>query len=230
MAVNEASLNKDFDFRFLNLTTHAFDRYNERVKQANKGEVLKSFKTMLKQAKYIGEVTCEEKQQKTHMFVTQGNMAVYVSLDLKYVVTIMEVKQKVYLVYDEDAKDKKDKDVVPVVMQLQEAVEDVEIEIKSRSNPLHSKLLKLYNTEFRRYDAIENKASKTFKEFELKHGIEVAGLQLKIFKAKSEKIKVQYGGRINEIQLVVKINQEQLKKIQDDKRKISRALASLMSV
>ncbi|MMZ60719.1 hypothetical protein D1872_228310 [compost metagenome] len=95
--------------------------------------------------------------------------------------------------------------------------------------PLQDKLIKLYNSEFKKHDRIEKKLLKEFTEFRLVKSVEIANLRLELFKSKSVSKKTKLQEQIDTIEKEIVINELQLKDIQDSKRRISQALSTLLS-
>jgi hypothetical protein len=199
------------DFKTLDIDEHAVRRAVERFKRKDKYDALNYFKSLLGHSKYMGETTCEKGNQ-AHMFVAPNKVAIYLTLDMKTIKTAMKINDKPYIVYSNKTNEQ--------ASNTSRTKEE---------NPLQDKLIKLYTTEFKKYDRLEKKIERQFTRLKLESDIKLSELRLLLFKARSEQNKMKYQAQITDIEKNLKLNEEQLRKVQGDKRKISRALATLLS-
>ncbi len=152
------------------------------------------------------------------MFIAPNKTEIYLTLDLTYIKTIMTSKEKKYIVYDK-----------PETNEIkQQQFENVFSQVKEI--PLQDKLIKLYQTEFKKHDRLEKKMSKEFTEYRFIKLVEVAELNLNIYKSKSKRIRDELSEKVRIIETTLSNNLLTLKKVQDDKRQISKALSSLLMV
>lgn len=210
MSITLYDENVKIDFRNLNIEEHAVKRAIERFNRKGKDDALNYFKTLLGDSKYLGESTCEH-GKKAHMFVARNKTTIYVSLDCSKIITAYRVNEKSYIVYPEKTTSS----------TIQSGVKD--------ENPLQEKLIKLYNSEFKKYDKMEKKLEKQFIELKLKLEIELLELKLLLLRARSEKNKSKYQNRITEVEKSISESEIRLKKVRGDKRKISKVLATLLT-
>ncbi|QSF43483.1 hypothetical protein [Paenibacillus tianjinensis] len=208
------------DFKTLEIDDHAVRRVEERFKRKGRNEALNYCKCLLGQSRYIGETTCE-RGNRAHMFVAPNKVAIYLTLDYHEIKTIMKVNDKPFLIYDND-KD--------VNAEENDKTENTSTELFSSDNPLQEKLIKLYQVEFRKIGRVETKVSREVNEEKLKLDIEISELKYRLYKSRSAKVKNQCEKRIEEVQSVIIKNNLRLKKVEDDKRKIAKALASMLSI
>ncbi len=214
-SMSEITLDKpSIDFKSLRIDDHAVLRAKQRFKRKDEKDALNYCKCLLGNSKYLGETTCD-RGNRAQMFVAPNNVAIYLTIDFCTIKTLMRIEEKSYIVYDrEDTASVKDKE------------QHVFSQIKSI--PLQDKLIKLYQTEFKKHDRLEKRMIKEFTEFKLQKDIEIANLRLEQFKTRGETKKSDIQNKIDSYEAAIDYNQVELKKIQDDKRQISRALATLL--
>ncbi|MFD0587623.1 hypothetical protein ACFQZE_06385 [Paenibacillus sp. GCM10027627] len=125
-------------------------------------------------------------------------MTIILHEDLETIVTVYETKSKQYIVQTEP------------------------------ENPLHDKLKNLYETELRRYERTEQSKSRKLERLKLEIEIEKAELKYKIYKTKSHSVKNSCTARLHAINNYIHDHEKEIKKIQNDKRKIARAMACIV--
>lgn len=199
----------------IKIEEHAVKRAIQRFKRKDKSDALNFCKSVLGSSKYIGETTCD-RGNKAHMFVSVNNkVQIYLSLDLTKIITVIDSKEKSFIVYDKE--------------NVNTEPSENHIFSKMKEIPLQDKLVKLYQTEFKKHDRLEKKMSKEFLEFKLTKELEMAQLNLLAYKTRSKNIKADALEKVKQIQNAINLNFNELKKISDDKRKISKVLASLIT-
>lgn len=200
----ESLLTKD-RVKSLKISDHAVQRVKERFKQKNKSDCLNYCKGILGQpdSRYIGVSTCEQGNQ-AHEFCL-GKIVVYISLDMTTVVTAMRIKDKQYL--------SPTKTLTPV-----------------RELPiLHDKIVALYDSAYKQHDRLESKKVRQLEKEKIERGVRIAELELRIYKTKSAKVKQTCEQELAEVKAQIILLEQEIKQIQDNKRKISRAKISLMA-
>ncbi|MFE4571336.1 hypothetical protein [Paenibacillus chitinolyticus] len=96
-----------------------------------------------------------------------------------------------------------------------------------KKNPLHDKLVKLYQSEIRRLTKLESTLYKKIKETKLYNDIELANLNLKLYKTRSIKVKKEIEQRMAEIKIEFEEQELVMKQIESDKRIIAKSMACL---
>ncbi|EGL17499.1 MULTISPECIES: hypothetical protein [unclassified Paenibacillus] len=96
-----------------------------------------------------------------------------------------------------------------------------------KKNPLHNKLVALYHSEMKRLTKLEQSLLKKLKETKLYNDIEIAELNLKLYKTRSEKTKKEVEQRIAEIKNKFEEQEFAMKQIESDKRIIAKSMACL---
>ncbi|ASA22715.1 hypothetical protein [Paenibacillus donghaensis] len=198
----------------IGIEDHAVKRVIQRYHRENKQDALNFCKSLLGNAKYIGETTCD-KGNKAQMFVAPNKIQIYLSIDFSTIRTIMDSKEKSFIVYDKN-------DVV--------SDSDSHIFSKVKDIPLQDKLIKLYQTEFKKHDRLEKRMSKEFLDFKFMKQLEIAELNLLAHKTKSKQLRDESIDKVKHLEADISSNFNELKRVQDSKRQISKALASLLTV
>lgn len=199
------------DFKILTIEDHAVQRAIERFKRKDKQDALNYCKCLLGAAQYIGETTCE-RGNRTHMFVAPNKVAIYITLDCRVVKTLMKVTDKPYIVYDKTEPKNTNENIFTELKEI----------------PLQDKLIKLYQTEFKKHDRLEKKMIKEFTEYKLTQSIVLAELRLQEYRTKKKREKQELADEITQIEESFISNETELRRVQGDKRKISRALSTLL--
>lgn len=214
--MTENEVKKRLNFKNLDIDDHAVKRAIQRFKRKDKADALGYCKSLLGHSRYVGETTCD-RGNRAHMFIAPNKVEIYLTLDLLQVKTLMDNKDKKYIVYDKSEKSSESYDELECVFS----------EVKQI--PLQDKLIKLYQIEFKKHDRLEKKMNKEFTEYRLQKNIEIAQLHLEAYNSKSNKIKEIILIKIKGIEDILSSNLLELKKIQDDKRKIAKVLSSLLT-
>ncbi|WP_091019911.1 MULTISPECIES: hypothetical protein [Paenibacillus] len=202
------------DFKKLEIDEHAVLRARERFKRKDRDDALSYCRSLLGHSRYIGETTCE-RGNRAHMFVAPNKVAIYLTLDFREIKTLMKIDEKSYIVYDKQ--------------ETSEAVKPQHVFSDVNKIPLQDKLIKLYNSEFKKHDRHEKKVLKEFTEFRLIASVEIANLRLEQFKCRGKAKKDKLQNQIQELEKEIIANELHLKDIQDAKRRISSALSTLLS-
>lgn len=186
--------------KYLTVSDHALFRYQQRFdKEVDKISIVNRVKGILNQpATRYMGIQQCEKGNDSHMFYNGGKMEIYLSLDLTKVATFINPKDKAFIVQMEN------------------------------DNPLHNKLVNLYESELRKYKRKEITMINTLERTEKEKAVDVANLKLKAFKTKSDNIRNECYTLLSQIELEINEMINSLTKHQDNKRKIMRALASLL--
>ncbi|WP_372011354.1 hypothetical protein NBRC13296_12360 [Paenibacillus chitinolyticus] len=206
------------NFKKLDIEDHAVQRAIERFNRKDRSDALNFCKSLLGNSRYIGQTTCERGNQ-AHMFVSPNKIEIYLTIDLGQIKTLMSVKEKKHIVYDKIKNEESNVEGCPE--NIFSNVEEI---------PLQDKLIKLYQREFKKYDRQEKKLNKEFTEFRFIKSIEIAELNYRIYKCKSLKLRNSLSETLRAIEQTLAEMVLGLKKVQDDKRKIAKALSSLLTV
>ncbi|MFB5758917.1 hypothetical protein [Paenibacillus medicaginis] len=129
---------------------------------------------------------------------TIGNTVIHISMDFKEIVTIYKVEKKAYIA-----------------------------ETKPE-NPLYYKLKKLYENEMKRYDREEKKYSKKIESLRVDLDFEIAALKRRMFRTRSQAVKLACEARIKAIDEYFSEIEQSLKHVQGNKRKVAKAMVSLV--
>lgn len=128
---------------------------------------------------------------------SDNKIAIILSLDLNKIVTVYKVKDREYIVKTE------------------------------QDNPLHKKLTRIYEVEFRKHDRLEKSKERLLEKAKIEFGIEIATLKHRSYKTRSISVRNACVARINAISSYIGEFESQLKEVQDNKRKIAKAMACI---
>jgi hypothetical protein len=98
--VEKGSINPELKTSSISMTEHAFKRAAERFNQKTKNEALGYFRSILKQAQWIGNVVAEDGNES--ILYAYQRQAVYLSPDLTRIITVNHYESVTY----EPIKDK----------------------------------------------------------------------------------------------------------------------------
>lgn len=213
------------NFKKLTIEDHAVLRAKQRYSRKDANDALNFCKSLLGSAKYMGITTCD-RGNKSHMFAASNKASIHLSLDLSRIITIIDIKDKAYIMYDKQPTIDNNKQITDSAAEKIISFEN-EITSKASDIPLQDKLIKLYETELRKYNRLEKKLMKELSIFRLEASVEIAQLNLIIFKTKSDAKKEESNLRIKEIEMDIKEKCLNLKKVEDYKRRISKVLVTL---
>lgn len=95
-------------------------------------------------------------------------------------------------------------------------------------NPAQSKVKSLLHKEFRKLNRCEQAKLKRLKLHKLEVASEIADLELKIFKTKSQSVKLACKGRIAALRQSLTDFENEIERIKTEKRQVAYAVASIM--
>lgn len=93
---------------------------------------------------------------------------------------------------------------------------------------LHDKIKRLYTQEFNKIDRVERSRTKKLEFEKIKSEAEIANLKLRCYKTRSKNVKNECRSAIGNIHKQLELFEDELKKIQSNKRELARAMATVV--
>lgn len=93
---------------------------------------------------------------------------------------------------------------------------------------LYDKIKRLYTAEFNKMDRVERSRAKRLEFEKIKSEAEIANLKLRCYKTRSKNVKIECRSAISNINKQLEELEDELKKIQSNKREIARAMATVV--
>lgn len=200
---------KKLDLSKIRLSSHAYQRYLERfkIKKDKKDiqHVNHVVRCALGRSQFMGRERDEDGKE-GYLFIAksygEADMKIIVSDDLHVVKTVMRQK-KVILPKPE-----------------QEAVTTIYA-------PLQAKINELYAKEYRKLERLERQLEKRSITAEFELNYEIAALRLRIFKTRSEAVKLACQARINTLEQELERLKQEVSQTKSTRKKITKYIVAI---
>lgn len=197
------------DLTKVRITSHAYKRYLERFNtkkdKRNLEHVTQAVRCALGASQYVGRERSEEGNE-GYLFVAKnyngGDMKIILSDDLQNVITIMK---------HQDAK-------------LSKPVEEA---VTTIYTPLQAKINELYAKEYRKLERLERKLEKQSISAEYELNYEIAALKLRMFKTKSEAVKLSCRARITVLEQELQRMKQEVSQTKSTRKKIAKYIVAI---